>query len=168
MSYDSVMQNGYNRMRKQDVTADDAAFDGSSSGARYTDITKREVFFFDTGANVVEIMFYGEGDDGDTFGVEIWNVIKGGYAEYVADITGALGTAYADITNRDSTERLFADDVTISDSDHLKGVTIADQGNNRYSKITYSPFGAIGGCVRFYNVGGVGEVARIVPMIRFF
>lgn len=163
-----VIQNGYNKMRTLDVTADDAALDGLTKGNKYTDITTRDIFEFDTGANVVEIMFSGEGIDTDKFGAEIWNVTLDGLAEFVADVTGTAGKAIADMTDMDNTSRLFCDDVSVIDSDHLKSVAVADQGNDRYSKISYAPFGAKAGYIRFYNVGGAGEVKRIVPRVRFF
>jgi len=163
-----TMQNIFEKMRKNDVTADDTAFDGSTSGSRYTDITQRDVYFFDPATNGVEIVFSGEGADGNVFGAELYLVTTDGWADKVADITGAAGTAWADMTNADSTARLFVDTITITDEYHLKEVTVADSGNNRFAKVGLDTLGARGAYVCFHTIGGVGEIARITPWIRFF
>ena len=124
-----TMQTQYTKMRPTDVTTDDISIDGSTSGYRLTDITERDVIEYDPAANGIEIIFSAEGANGDTFGAYIWNIAQGGIAERVAEITCALGTAWADMTNADSTTRLFADTVTISTEYHLKEVTVADSGN---------------------------------------
>lgn len=163
-----TFQSGFTKMRTQDVTADDTAFDGSTKGARYTDITSRDVIWYDPNTNGIEIMFTGEAANNDTFGAQIWNITTNGLAEIVADITGAAGTAWFDFTSKDSTERLFMDSITITDEYHLKDVTVADSGNNRFARIGLDTLGAKGGFVCFHSIGGVGEVKRITPWFRFF
>jgi len=134
-----TMQNSFEKMRKADVTADDTAFDGETSGARYTDITKRDVYFFDPATNGIEIVLSGEAADGETFGAEIFLVTTDGWADKVADITGAAGTAWADMTNADCTARLFMDTITISDEFHLKEVTV-EYGRWRYIRLRGDDF----------------------------
>lgn len=158
----------FEKMRTADVTSDDTAFDGVTSGARYTDITKRDVYMYDTAVNGVEVIFSAEGVNTDTFGCEVWNISSDGLADKVADITGALGTAVADMTNTDNTSRLFAGTLTIAEEFHLKEVTVADSGNNRFAKLGWDTLGNRGGYISFHSIGGVGEVKRIVPWIRFF
>lgn len=163
-----TIQACYEKMRVADVTLDDTGFDGVTKGQRYTDITTRDVYMYDTAANGVEIMFSGECVDGDTFGAEIWNISTDGIGDKVADITGAAGTAVADMTNMDNTSRLFMDTITISEEFHLKEVTVADSANNRFAKIGLDTLGSKGGAVTFHSVGGAGEVKRITPWVRFF
>lgn len=163
-----TIQASYSKMRTDDVTADDVAFDGSTSGARYTDITTRDVFIYDPATNGVSIFFSAEATEGATFGAEIWNITNDGLAEKCADITGAAGSAWADMTNADSTARLFMDTITISEEFHLKEVTVADSGNNRYAKIGMDTLGGRGGYVSFHSIGGANEVKRITPWVRFF
>ncbi len=163
-----TMRNPFCPARKLDVTVADTAFDGSTKGARYTDITRRDIYELDEACNGIEVLFAAEADDGDTFGCEILNVTRDGLADMVADVTGAVGTAWADMTNIDSTERLFVDDLSISAEYHLKEVTVADQGNNRFAKLGWDTIGARAIYFRFYNVGGGGQCARIRPWVRFF
>jgi len=113
-------------------------------------------------------VFSGEASDAATFGAEIYLITRDGWADKVADITGAAGTAWADMTNADSSSRLFMDTVTISDEFHLKEVTVADSGNNRYAKVGLDTLGSMGAYVCFHSVGGANEVARITPWVRFF
>lgn len=163
-----TIQACYEKMRREDVTVDDTGFDGVTKGQRYTDITTRDVFMYDTAVNGVEIIFTGECVNGDTFGAEIWNISTDGIADKVADITGIAGTAVADITNIDNTTRLFMDSITITEEFHLKEVTVADSGNNRFAKVGLDTLGSKGGAITFHSVGGVGEVKRITPWVRFF
>lgn len=163
-----TFQSGFTKMRTEDVTVADTAFDGSNSGARYTDITKRDVVIYDPATNGIEIMFSAEAADGDTFGAEIWNITMDGIADKAADITGIVGTAWADITETDSTARLFIDTITIDDEFHLKEVTVADSGNNRFAKVGLDTLGSRGGYVSFHSIGGVGQAKRITPWFRFF
>ena len=163
-----TMQNIFEKMRREDVTADDTAFDGETAGARYTDITTRDVYLFGPETNGIEIVFSGEAAEGDTFGAEIYLITADGWADKIADITGEAGTAWSDMTNADCTTRLFMDTITISDEFHLKEVTVADSGNNRYAKLGLDTLGAKGTYVGFHSVGGVGEVKRITPWVRTF
>jgi len=163
-----TIQASFEKMRSADVTADDTAIDGSTSGYRLTDITKRDIITFGPETNGIEIMFTAEGVDGDVFGAKIWNISNEGIALKVADITGALGTAWADITNADNTTRLFADSITIDAEYHLKEVTVADTANNRMARIGLDTLGCKGSYVEFHTVGGAGEAERITPWYRFF
>lgn len=163
-----TFQSGFCKMRTADVTADDTAFDGSTAGARYTDITRRDVIMFDPATNGIEIFFSGEATEGATFGAEIWNITVNGLGEKIADLTGAAGSAWADMTNKDSTERLFMDTVTISDEYHLKEVTVADSGNNRFARVGLDTLGSRGGYINFHSIGGANQVKRITPWFRFF
>jgi hypothetical protein len=163
-----TIQACYEKMRTADVTADDTGLDGETTGQWLTEITQRDVYMYDTAVNGVEIIFSGEAVDGDTFGAEIWNISVDGIADKVADITGIAGTAVADITNKDNTSRLFMDSITISEEFHLKEVTVADHANNRFAKVGLDTLGSKGGYVSFHSIGGVGEVKRITPWVRFF
>ena len=163
-----TIQASYEKMRSEDVTVDDTGFDGVTKGQRLTDITTRDVFIYDTATNGVSVMFSAEAVDGDTFGAEIWNITNNGIADKVADITGIIGTAVADMTNVDDTSRLFGDTVTISEEFHLKEVTVADSGNNRFAKVGWDTLGCRGGYISFHSVGGAGEAKRITPYVRFF
>ncbi len=164
-----TMQNRFIKMRTADVTADDTAIDGSTSGYRLTDITKRDVIEYDPACNGIEIVFSAEGADNNTFGARIWNFTNDGIAQKAADITGALGTAWADLTNADNTSRLWADSITIDAEFHIKEVTVADTANNRIARVGMDTVGYRGGYVEFHNVGGGGaEVNRITPWYRFF
>lgn len=163
-----TIQACYEKMRVEDVTGDDTGFDGVTKGQRYTDITTRDVFIYDTAVNGVEIIFSAEAVATDTFGAEIWNISVDGIADKVADITGAAGTAVADMTNIDDTSRLFMHSITITEEFHLKEVTVADSGNNRFAKVGLDTLGSKGGAITFHSVGGAGEVKRITPWVRFF
>lgn len=163
-----TMQNRFVKMRTADVTADDTAIDGSTSGYRLTDITKRDIIEFGPETNGIEIIFSAEGVNNDTFGAGLWVVSQEGWGEKAADLTCALGLAWADMTNVDNTSRLFADTATIDAEFHLKDVTVADTGNDRMVRIGLDTLGARGAYVEFHSIGGVGQAKRLTPWYRFF
>jgi hypothetical protein len=169
----STLQNAFVPLRTSDVTADDTAMDLSTAGERMTDITKRDVWEISENENGYEIVFLAGGADDDTFGCELWAVAQtgaegGSIGTLEWDVTGTLGTAWADVTNADSTGYLFADDVTLSEQYSLVTTGVRDQGNNRVCRI----FGDLNGksflYPRFYTVGGAGEAERINAWIRTY
>lgn len=168
MAMNYTMQARFLKMRSADVTADDTAIDGSTSGYRLTDITKRDIIEYGPETNGIEIIFSAEGADNDTFGANIWNISCEGLALKVADLTCALGTSWADWTNTDNTSRLFADTATIDAEYHLKDVTVCDTGNNRIARIGLDTLGCRGSYVEFHSIGGVGQAKRLTPWYRFF
>lgn len=165
MSYLHTMQTIYEKMRSADVTTDDTAFDGETSGARYTDITTRDIYEFGPEVNGAEIMFTGEATAGRSFSCEVWGVTLGGLGEFMCDLSGLAGTAWADLTDADSSARLFIDSLTIIEEEHVKDITVADSGNNRYAKLGFDTLGYGGAYCRF-TVGDATEVSRITPWIR--
>ncbi|HIJ71153.1 MAG TPA: hypothetical protein HPP87_07295 [Planctomycetes bacterium] len=165
--------NGYVPLRSSDVTADDDALVPETLGANMlSDFTNRDCLDLDEAWNNGEIICWAEGVDNDTFGVEIWGLAKGPYTRRIgtlmADITGTLGTAIADVSNPDNTSRLFADDMTISEQYHLTDISAHDNNDNRICKLTVDFNGLSGLCARFYNVGGAGEAERINLWMRPF
>ena len=154
-------------MRADDVTSDDTALDGSTSGARYTDITSRGYYEFGTEVNGAEVVFSGEADNSDSGSCELWGVTTNGIGELIADLSLITGTAWADMTDPDSTARLFVDSITIITENHVKDVTVADSGNNRFAKVGFDTIGYKGIYCRC-TVGDATEISRLTPWIRTF
>lgn len=168
MSMLRTYQSGWSMMRRADVSADDSAFDGSNSGARYLGADwPADSFDIPVEANGAEIVFWGEGDNGDTFACEMWGKADGvnGPLMRMFDVTGAAGTAFA---SADHTLDLLCDDVTVSEQWNVKPVSIFDQGNNRVARIVMDLAGIAAMYPRFYNVGGVGEMHNINAYIRIW
>jgi hypothetical protein len=163
-----TIQNAFVPMRTSDVTADDTAMDLSTSGERMTDITTRDIWEFCEGQNNYELIFLAEGADDDVFGCEMWAIDKQGLGFLEWDVTGTLGTAWADITLKDSTARLFADDVTIAAQYSCSTTGVRDQGNNRVCRLCGDLNGKRALYPRFYTVGGAGEAERINAWIRTY
>ncbi len=169
MSMLHTFQAGWTNMRIADVTEDDDAFDGVTDGLQcIVEDFPADSYDIPSTANGCEIAFWGQADDGDTFGCEIWGCPAGksGPTELLMDITGAAGTYSA--TDNTSDSRFFADDVTISAQYHIKGVSSYDVGNERCAKIAFDIAGLDKLYPRFYNVGGAGEVHRFNCYVRPF
>ena len=163
-----TIQNSYVKLRSADVTKADVTMDGGVAGSKLTEVTERDIFELGTDANGAVLVFSGEGVDGDTFDGFIWGVTNEGWGEAIAEISATLGTAIADMTNKDATERLFVDSITITAKYHVKEVTVADSGNNRYAKLGWDTLGLKGMYVCVTAVGGAGEVDRLTPWVRTF
>lgn len=163
--YLHTRQGIYEKMRTADVTADDTGLDGETVGQYYTDITSRDIYEFGPETNGAEIMFTGEAVDGDKFGCQIWGITYDGLGEFICEITGAAGTGVADITNADNTDRLFVDTITIDSEGHVKDVTVADSGNNRYAKIGFDTLG-YRGAYCLIDMPAANPVDRLTPWVR--
>lgn len=164
----STIQNSYVTLRSADITAADVTMDGGVKGSKLTEVTERDIVEFGTDVNGVILMFSGEAVDGDTFDGFVWGVTNEGIAEAICEISGTVGTAIADMTDVDATERLFVDTIEIKQEFHIKEVTVADSGNNRYAKLGWDTLGLKGMYVCVTAVGGAGEVDRLTPWVRTF
>jgi hypothetical protein len=163
-----TIQNSYTKLRKLDITEADVTMDGGVAGSKLTEVTDRDYVEFGTDVNGIALVFSGEAVDGDTFDAFVWGVTNEGWAEAIAEISGTVGTAIADVTNADNTSRLFVDTINIKDEFHLKDVTVADSGNNRYAKLGWDTLGLKGMYICVTAVGGAGEVDRLTPWVRTF
>lgn len=168
MSMMNTIQNSFVKLRKDDITQADATMEPAVLVSKLTSVTERSYFEFGTDVNGVAMMFTGEGVDGDTFDGFVWGVTNDGWAEAIAEISGTLGTAIADVTNADNTSRLFTDTIEIKQEFHLKEVTVADSGNNRFAKLGWDTLGLKGVYICVTAVGSAGEVDRLTPWVRTF
>jgi hypothetical protein len=163
-----TIQNRPVKARVADITIADTTVDGIAVGSRLTEITERDIFEFGTDANDAVITFTGEAVDGDTFDGFIWGVTQEGVAEAIAEISGTAGTAIYDGTDQGSSDRLFIDTVNIKQEFHVKEVTVADNGNNRYAKVGFDIVGLCGVYICVTAVGAAGQVDRLTPWVRTF
>ena len=167
-----TMINGFIPLRNADVTADDTALTLDTAGLnKCTDITRsRDWLELDPAWNSAEFIVWSEGVENDTFGVELWGLMKSPGSKSIgcllADCTGTLGTCIADVTNPDNTSRLFADDITISAQYHITDFSAHDNDDDRITRIKVEFKGLYGLYSRWYNVGGAGEAERINLWMR--
>lgn len=167
----NTIQEDYIALRSfGDVTADDTGFDGETSGQRLSNIGQadfsRDILSLGTDANAVEIIGWAEATENASFGCELWGLTWSGITTLIADLTGTAGTAWADVTDVDSSARLFLDDITVSEWGHLRAIGVADGGNDRICKLAFDTLGLWGLYGRFYNVGGANECKRINLWVR--
>lgn len=169
-----TIQKGYVPMRSNDVTADDTLLESTATTYRYGEFTKRDVFLLGPEFNACEIIFVAEADDTDYFQCRIWG--GGGktdgrmtVAEFICDMTGQAGTAYAgDLTLGDPSDLRFIDTLTIDTQGHIKTASIADSATNRVAKLAFDTVGLTWLYAEFEDVGDTTEVHRIMPYIRPF
>jgi hypothetical protein len=144
-----TIQGTYESMRTGDVTTDDTALDGETSGYTYHWHDKpSEAFELGQEFNSCEIIFTGgyecadntanadTTDDGN-FAFNIYGYTERGPAEFLCEISGTVGTAR--IT--DSTLALYVDTLTVSSQKHMKKLMVEDSGNNRIAKLSFDVLG---------------------------
>ncbi|KPL25606.1 MAG: hypothetical protein AMJ75_00410 [Phycisphaerae bacterium SM1_79] len=156
----------YDKARIVDVTADDTAVDGTTSGYKYTEITKRDIYEFSPGVEGCVLVFSGEADDTDYGECRIWGVSNDGVGSFICDLTLKTGTAFADMTNADSSARLWVDTITVDSQAWLGDVSVVDTGGNRMASVHFKTFGLRGIFCQFSDIGDVTEISRIVPWVR--
>lgn len=168
-----TFQGGWLPLRTADVSADDTALDPTLANYTFFDLTKRDAHRLDPGANGMEVVFLGEGDDTDYFGCRIFGKSPFGPAERIAEISGHYGTALAPNDGSvtvDSTTYKIAETILLDGSNvfHVRDVTVADCSANRAAKLHFDTAGMTHVYFEFYNVGDTTEVHNIRPYGRYY
>lgn len=163
-----------------DVTLDDTAIDGSNPGYRLTDFTvsrgpdstKGGVTDLPPGTHMVQVGFYGEihNDATGSFGCELWVGNPGRTPwQKVCDVTGLAGAGWADMSVPDATNRLFYDDLSVSDTTKWLGeVTTGNLLGDGMGWVCFCSRGYSMIFPRFYKVGDATEVTRIKALMRCY
>ena len=149
MAMQHTIRGSYAPMRSGDVTTDDTALDGETAGYTYHWKDKpKEAFQLGEEYNKCEIIFTAgyecadstdnaDASDGGNFAFKFYSYTENGPAEFLADISGTVGTARI----ADSTLALYVDRLTIASQQHPEAVASKDNGNNRIAKLVFDTCG---------------------------
>ena len=173
MTVNHTIQLSYEAMRTADVTADESLIDptGSDSNKWISEFTRNDVYELGPEANAVEIIGWAEADDTDYVDFQLWGgaqCMGKTVASFLCEVSAQCGAAIADITNADSTERLFIDTMSITSQAHVKSIVVDDNGNNRFAKISLDTTGLKYLLPMFTNIGDTTEANRANLYIRKF
>lgn len=173
MSMLYTLQGCWVSLRRTDVSADDTALDPTLANYTFFDLTKRDCYRLEPGANGMEVIFLGEGDDTDYFGCRIFGKSPFGPAERIAEISGHYGAALAPNDGSvtvDATTHKIAETILLDASNtfHIRDMTVADCSSNAVAKLYFDTAGIMDIYFEFYNIGDATEVHNIRPYGRYY
>jgi len=171
MGMQHTIQASYEKVRSGFVTSDDTVLDGITSGLTYKSSDRPASECWESGPAVGAntVLFIGNGAENTTFSWKMYGYRTAaedgvGPAEIIAEGTGIMGTALAEVGTR------YADTVVITNPGSWLDVPVAiDSGNDRICKVCYDFCGFKYLYTEFTNIGGGGgEVTSIQAYVAYF